>query len=93
MAIGTALAIYFVVWWIVLFAMLPIGMRAQEEDNAVVAGTSASAPTRSHFGKAAWRTTIVSGVLFGIFYFVFVTLGYSFADLPVLVPEEFRKNG
>lgn len=92
MAIGTALAIYFVVWWIVLFAVLPFGMRAQEDDNVVVAGTPASAPTRSHFGKAAFRTTIVSAILFGAFYFVFVTLGYTFADLPKLVPEKFQSN-
>ena len=93
MAIGTAIAIYFVVWWIVLFAVLPFGMRAQAEDNVVVDGTPASAPTRSHFAKAAWRTTIVSGVLFGMFYFVFVTLGYTFADLPLMVPERFQNNG
>ena len=93
MAVGTAIAIYFVVWWVVLFAVLPFGMRAQEDDNSVVAGTPASAPTRSHFGVAAFRTTIVSGILFGIFYFVFVTLGYTFADLPLMVPERFQKNG
>ncbi|MGL4406168.1 MAG: DUF1467 family protein [Notoacmeibacter sp.] len=92
MAIGTAIAIYFVVWWIVLFAVLPFGMRAQEEDQAVIAGTPASAPTRSHFGKAAWRTTLVSAVLFGIFYFMFVTLGFTFADLPKMVPAEFQSN-
>jgi predicted secreted protein len=93
MAIGTAIAIYFVVWWIVLFAVLPFGMRAQADDNVVVAGTPASAPTRSHFGKAALRTTMVSGVLFGVYYLVFDTLGYSFNDLPLMVPERFQKSG
>ena len=33
MAVGTAIAIYFVVWWVVLFAVLPFGMRAQEDDK------------------------------------------------------------
>jgi predicted secreted protein len=93
MAIGTAIAIYFVVWWIVLFAVLPFGMRAQADDNSVVEGTPASAPTRSHFGKAAFRTTIVSGLLFGMFYFVFVTLDYSFNDIPFVAPERFQENG
>jgi predicted secreted protein len=93
MAIGTAIAIYFVVWWIVLFAVLPFGMRAQADDNSVVAGTPASAPTRSHFGKAAFRTTIVSAILVGAFYLVFDTMGYSFADLPLMVPERFQKSG
>ncbi len=93
MAIGTAIAIYFVVWWIVLFAVLPFGMRAQADDNSVVPGTPASAPTRSHFGKAAFRTTIVSGILFGIFYMVFVKLDYSFNDIPFVAPERFQDNG
>jgi predicted secreted protein len=93
MAIGTAIAIYFVVWWIVLFAILPFGMRAQADDNVVVTGTPASAPTRSHFGKAALRTTIVSAVLVGAFYLVFDTMGYSFNDIPFVAPERFRNNG
>ena len=93
MAIGTSIAIYFVVWWIVLFAVLPFGMRSQNEDNVVVPGTPASAPTRSHFGKAALRTTIVSLVLFGAYYFIFDTLGYTFSDLPLVVPERFLNNG
>ena len=93
MAIGTAIAIYFVVWWIVLFAVLPFGMRSQHEDNVVVPGTPASAPTRSHFGKAALRTTIVSAILFGAYYLVFDTLGYSFNDIPFVAPERFQSNG
>ncbi len=92
MAVGTAIAIYFVVWWTVLFAVLPFGMRAQQEDDSIVEGAPASAPSRSHFSKVAFRTTIVSGVLFGMFYFVFVTLGYTFADLPSMVPERFQSN-
>ena len=31
MTLAFALAIYFVIWWIVLFAMLPIGVRTSEE--------------------------------------------------------------
>ncbi len=93
MNIGTSLAIYFVMWWIVLFAVLPFGIRTQNDDKAIVPGTPASAPSRAHFAKAAFRTTLVSGVLFGAFYFVFVTLGYTFADLPLLVPERFQNNG
>ena len=93
MAIGTALAIYFVVWWTVLFAVLPFGMRTQTDENSVEPGTPPSAPSKPHFGKAALRTTLVSAVLFGAFYYAFVTIGYSFADLPVLVPQQFRTNG
>ena len=37
--IPMAVAIYFVMWWIVLFAVLPFGVRSQEEGGAVEPGT------------------------------------------------------
>ena len=39
-------AVYFIVWWLTLFAVLPIGLRTQAEDNEVVLGTVPSAPAR-----------------------------------------------
>ena len=35
--ISTAFAIYFVIWWIVLFLTLPFGVRSQHEDGEGVA--------------------------------------------------------
>ena len=43
--LAIAIAIYIVIWWTVLFAVLPIGVRTQGEDGVVVPGTPASAPT------------------------------------------------
>ena len=34
MAVATAIAIYFLIWWVVLFAVLPWGVRAQGEEAA-----------------------------------------------------------
>jgi predicted secreted protein len=45
MSVSFAIAIYVVIWWTVLFAILPIGVRTQGEDGFVVPGTPASAPT------------------------------------------------
>ena len=50
MPIGSIIAIFFVVWWIVLFAVLPFGVRTQEEEGEVVLGTSAQ-----RAGKSASR--------------------------------------
>lgn len=65
MSIPFAIAVYVVIWWTVLFAVLPIGVRTQGEDGVVVPGTPASAPTRPRLVRVAVITTIVSGVLFG----------------------------
>ncbi len=32
MGIATGIAIYFLIWWVVLFAVLPWGVRAQGEE-------------------------------------------------------------
>ena len=36
--ISSAIAIYFVLWWIVLFVVLPFGVRSQSEDGDRDAG-------------------------------------------------------
>lgn len=44
-------AMYFVVWWITLFAVLPFGLKTQEEDENVTLGTVASAPRGPHAAR------------------------------------------
>lgn len=44
MQIGSIIAIFFVVWWISLVAVIPIGNRSQAEAGEVVAGTEPGAP-------------------------------------------------
>ena len=78
MTIQTFLAIYFVVWWIVLFAVLPWGMRTQEEEGEVTPGTPASAPANLNLAKKAMWTTIVSAILVGVFWLAGAAFGLSF---------------
>lgn len=87
MSIVSALAIYFIIWWITLFALLPVGLRTQDEDNDVTLGTVASAPARSHVRRAFLRTTIVATVIFAAYYYVTQHSGLSFDDIPRIVPE------
>lgn len=69
MSIITALAVYFLIWWVVFFAMLPIGVRtAREEGAAPVPGQAESAPVRPDLGRKALWTSAVSAILFGLFW-------------------------
>ncbi len=70
MGIGTAVAVYFIIWWLTLFAMLPFGVKTQGEAKNVTLGTVESAPAGRHMGKAVLRTTIVASILFGGFWYV-----------------------
>ena len=62
--ISTGFAIYFVMWWIVLFLTLPFGIRSQHEDGASSAGTDPGAPVTTGMGRKLIWTTVISAVLF-----------------------------
>jgi predicted secreted protein len=72
MSLTLGLAIYFIVWWTVLFAVLPIGLRTQEEEGHVVPGTPESAPARPRFLLIFGLTTLVSCAVFALIYAVLV---------------------
>jgi len=65
MSWATGLMVYLVIWWTVLFAILPFGVRTQAEDGEVVPGTPESAPTRPRLLRVLLLTTLVSGLVFG----------------------------
>jgi predicted secreted protein len=71
--VASALAIYFVMWWIVLFAVLPWGVRSQIEDGDIVAGSDPGAPSRPRFLWIIGVNTAISGAIFGIFYWLWTT--------------------
>ena len=64
--ISTALAIYFVIWWVALFLTLPFGVRSQHEDGVGAPGTDPGAPILPRMGRKLIRTTIISAVIYGI---------------------------
>ena len=71
MAVATAIAIYFLIWWIMLFAVLPWGVRNQEESGEVTPGTDPGAPaTHRVWHKLGW-TTVVATTIFGILYIAY----------------------
>jgi predicted secreted protein len=59
-----AIAIYLIIWWTVLFAVLPIGVRTQSEDGVVVPGTPESAPTAPRLLRVIVITTLISALVF-----------------------------
>jgi predicted secreted protein len=59
-----ASALYFVIWWIALFAVLPFGVRSQHEDGQIIAGTEPGAPSVPALReKAIWTSLVSSPVL------------------------------
>ena len=65
----SAAALYLLFWTMSLFLVLPFGVRTDEEAGVKgERGHAESAPHGFRFGRAALRATIVSAVLFALFY-------------------------
>ncbi|HEY1246612.1 MAG TPA: DUF1467 family protein [Hyphomicrobiaceae bacterium] len=85
MSVTFAIAIYVVLWWTVLFAVLPIGVRTQGEDGSVVPGTPESAPTTPRLVRVALLTTLISTLLFGT---AWAAVKYELIDLVTLLGRQ-----
>ncbi|MEO6013896.1 MAG: DUF1467 family protein [Devosia sp.] len=57
---ATFIAIYFVVWWICLFLVLPFGVRNQVDAGEVIRGSDPGAPVRPMWGRRVLWTTLLS---------------------------------
>jgi predicted secreted protein len=62
--LSTGFAIYFVIWWIVLFLTLPFGVRSQHEDGEGAPGTDPGAPVATQMGRKLIWTTVISALIF-----------------------------
>jgi len=64
-----AIAIYFILWWLVLFTVLPWGAQSAHEAGAESAsGHAPSAPLDPRIQKKFLITTLLSAVIFAAIY-------------------------
>lgn len=63
-----AAAIYIFIWWITLFAVLPFGVRTQDEAGEVVPGTPGSAPAKQRMLRVFVINTVVASIVFAAVY-------------------------
>lgn len=62
-------AIYFLIWVICAFVMLPFGVRTPDETGEIlIKGQADSAPSNFRPGRVVVRATILSALLFGLYY-------------------------
>ena len=85
MTISSILAIYFIVWWLVLFAVLPFGVRSQHEEGGGAEGTDPGAPIVHGMAMKLVWTTIISAVVFGVGYAAYRAGYYNVESLARLM--------
>jgi predicted secreted protein len=81
MSLATAIAIYFIIWWTVLFAVLPWGVRSQHEDGAISPGSDPGAPAIPQLRRKLTWTTIVAALVFVLWYVVYTYRLVTLDDL------------
>jgi predicted secreted protein len=63
----TGILVYVVIWWIVIFMVLPWGVRRTEEPEP---GHDAGAPANPMLWRKALITTVIAAVVWGIAYYL-----------------------
>lgn len=63
----TSIVVYFITWWVVLFMILPIGIK---QDQAPIAGCDVGAPQNPNIKQKLLIVTLVTTVLFCIYVVV-----------------------
>jgi predicted secreted protein len=90
----SAVAVFFLIWFLCLFVVLPFGIRTDREMGMVPnPGNAESAPHQFRAGRIILRTTILAAIVFGLFYanYNYGWIGIDFLDF--LKPESIRKAG
>lgn len=83
MSVLTGFFLYFLIWWIVLFIMLPIGIKPAEDD---LAGSMPGAPSNPNLFKKALWTTLFSFVVWAVVYIFIQSDLISFREMAAQIP-------
>lgn len=63
MNLFSAFVVWLIIWWLVLFIVLPLGIRGQAEEGDIVEGTEPGAPHTLDMKKKFIQTTVIASVL------------------------------
>ncbi|OLP55846.1 hypothetical protein BJF92_01640 [Rhizobium rhizosphaerae] len=86
MPIFSVIAIYFVIWWLTLFVVLPVGLRTQAEEQDVVRGSTESAPARFSAWKVFGATTLLAALIQLGFTILSDVYGIGIDSIPRFAP-------
>ncbi|HXT07774.1 MAG TPA: DUF1467 family protein [Roseiarcus sp.] len=65
MSLAFSIPVFYTIWWVVLFAVLPFGAHSYAETGAEhPLGTDPGAPVLHHIGRKLLITTAASAVVF-----------------------------
>ena len=76
MGITGSIIVYVMIWWIIFFSILPVGIKSNKEAfRDSIEGADPGAPKNPKIGKKFLITTIITSILFIMIYYI-VDLGF-----------------
>ncbi len=81
MGITSALVLFAVIWFMILFIALPIGLKTQGDMGEIVPGTPESSPANLNMKRKLWIVTGISLVLWIVIAGIIVSGAITVRDL------------
>ena len=71
MGITGSIIVYVLIWWIIYFSVLPIGIQSNKEKfKEKIEGIDPGAPNNPKIGKKFLITTILTSIIFLLIYYL-----------------------
>ena len=71
MGITGSIIVYVMIWWIIFFSVLPVGIQSNKEVfKERVGGEDPGAPKNPKIGKKFLITTIITSIIFVVIYYL-----------------------
>ena len=71
MSITGSIIVYVMIWWIIFFSVLPIGIQPNKEIfKGKLGGIDPGAPKNPKIGKKFLITTLITTIIFSVIYYL-----------------------
>ena len=71
MGITGSIIVYVMIWWVIFFSVLPVGIRSNKEVfKDKIGGADPGAPKNPKIGKKFLITTLITSIIFLVIYYL-----------------------
>ena len=71
MGITGSIIVYVIIWWIIFFSLLPVGIQSNKQVfKEKIGGMDPGAPKNPKIGKKFLITTLITTIIFAVIYYL-----------------------
>ncbi len=71
MGITGSIIVYVMIWWIIFFSLLPVGIQSNKQVfKEKIGGMDPGAPKNPKIGKKFLITTLITTIIFAVIYYL-----------------------